>query len=160
MQITQFEVHNHETDKSDEVRIAVLNSTLPNSLDDDLHVIIPLAYNSLTALLLKSPPGGACDNYPAYRHAHREPEGYLLSALNMGDKRRVLVARTRKTGTDESHRTIDFGLAYKDGARLLILGQGINSRARNTVIGRSAIMGRNSLRNVYNCLVSTWRMER
>ena len=57
MQITQFEVHNHETDKSDEVRIAVLNSTLPNSLDDAFQLIIPLAYKSLTALLLKSPSG-------------------------------------------------------------------------------------------------------
>ena len=51
----------------------------------------------------------------------------------MGDKRRVLVALTRKTGTDESHMTIDFGLVYKDGARLWALGRGINSRAHNTV---------------------------
>ena len=44
-----------------------------------------------------------------------------------------LVALMRKTGTDESHMEIDFGLVYKDDARLLAVGQGINSRAPNTV---------------------------
>ena len=32
----------------------------------------------------------ACDNYPTYQQARREPEGYPPSALQMGDKRRVL----------------------------------------------------------------------
>ena len=54
----------------------------------------------------------ACENYPTYPQTRREPEGYSLSALQMGDQRRVLVALTRKTGPDESHMTIDFALVY------------------------------------------------
>ena len=51
----------------------------------------------------------------------------------MGDQRRVLAALTKETGPDERHMTIDIGLVYKDGARLLVLGQGINPSAPNTV---------------------------
>jgi len=118
MPSTQIAIRNHQTDKLDELRIAVLTSTLPNSLDDDLHVIIPLPYRFDTALTLKCPPGEPVKIYRTYPQARREPEGYLLSALQMGEKRRVLVALTRKTGTNESHMTIDFGMVYKDGARL------------------------------------------
>ena len=42
-------------------------------------------------------------------------------------------AALTKKPVHESQLTVDFGLVYKDGARLLVLGQGINSRAHNTV---------------------------
>ena len=61
MQSTQIAIRNHQTGKLDELRIAALNSTLPNPPDDALQLIflgiVHLSFNFRSTWLLKTPPG-------------------------------------------------------------------------------------------------------